>query len=268
MCGITGFYTPNNQTPRAEMHAMGAAMANSLTHRGPDSGAVWQEPDLPLLLAHRRLAILDLSAEGAQPMISASGRYVITYNGEIYNFQTLKKDLVRRGITFKGRSDTEVLLAAIEEWGLNQTLQKINGMFAFALWDRKTRLLHFIRDRLGKKPLYIGWAGSTLIFGSELKALHAHKDFDARINQYALALFLRYGYLPAPHSIYKNIWQLPPGQRLTLELQSLEPRSNLHEDMQPYWSAPEIAVMSKYRPNMHSKDYIIGEFEEIGRAHV
>ncbi len=181
MCGITGFYDSHTNKSRAELNVTGKAMSATLIHRGPDSDGIWQDPDMPLLLGHQRLAILDLSEQGAQPMSSGSERYVIAYNGEIYNYLELQKTLEQRGVQFKGRSDTEVILAAVEHWGINEALQKLNGMFAFALWDRKERRLHLVRDRLGKKPLYVGWAGKALVFGSELKALRAHPDFNAEL---------------------------------------------------------------------------------------
>ncbi len=235
MCGITGFYTKKANHSRSGSHMIGKAMSDMLHHRGPDCGDLWQDPDIPLLLGHRRLSILDLSPEGAQPMHSPCGRYILTYNGEIYNFLSLKKELENNGANFRGRSDTEVLLAAITHWGLNRSLQKINGMFAFALWDRKTRELHFARDRLGKKPLYIGWAEKTLLFGSELKALHAHPDFKPQINQETLGLYMRYSCVPAPHCIYENVWSLPAGFRLSLNLETLEAGSDLEAQMAPYW---------------------------------
>src|SRR5688572_2478277 len=162
MCGLTGFITGISGR-RPDMQAIARRMNDSLRHRGPDAHDIWLEPDSGLALAHRRLSIIDLSPEGRQPMESFSGRYVIIFNGEIYNYLDLKSDLESKGVKFRGRSDTEVLLASVEVYGLNQTLQKINGMFAFAIWDKKSHTLHFARDRFGKKPLYVGWAGKTLV---------------------------------------------------------------------------------------------------------
>ncbi|MCB1579758.1 MAG: asparagine synthase (glutamine-hydrolyzing) [Rhodospirillales bacterium] len=263
MCGITGFYTFKADRPRTELHVIGKNMADALSHRGPDAGGLWQDPDLPLVLGHRRLSIIDLSEDGAQPMISASERYVTVFNGEIYNFRTLKKDLEKHGHTFKGRSDTEVILAAIEAWGLSLALQKLSGMFAFALWDRKDRTLSFARDRLGKKPLYIGWAGANLIFGSQLEALRTHPDFIPALNPEALQAFLTLGYVEAPLSIYEQIWQLPPGHRLTLDLTALRPGENLPAQMKPYWQASSALEQAKTRPNPLNENALIDEFESL-----
>ncbi len=263
MCGITGFYTNTAKRTRAELHVIGKNMADTLRTRGLDSGDLWQDPDLPLVLAHRRLSIIDLSADGAQPMSSASERYMLIYNGEIYNYLTIKKDLEKKGVTFKGRSDTEVMLGAIEQWGLNRALQKLNGMFAIVLWDRKTGELHFIRDRLGKKPLYIGWAGKTLVFGSELKALRAHPDFTPQINPKAMGGFMSLGYVEAPFSIYQDVWQLPAGHRLTLDLAGLKTDENLAAGMKPYWSAADKLEDAKAHPSKKSESEIINEFEDL-----
>ncbi len=263
MCGITGFYSFNTDESRAELNVAGKAMSATLTHRGPDSDGLWQDPDMPLLLGHRRLAILDLSGHGAQPMSSSSERYVIAYNGEVYNYPALQKTLEERGVSFKGRSDTEVILAAVEHWGINEVLQKLNGMFAFALWDRKERRLHLVRDRLGKKPLYVGWAGKALVFGSELKALRAHSDFTAELNREAAALFMQYGYVPAPHCIYKNVWSLPAGFRLTLDISDLETGADLQERMEPYWHHLRALEEAKSHATHRSDDDIVDEFEEL-----
>jgi asparagine synthase (glutamine-hydrolysing) len=263
MCGFTGFYAYKTGSSRAGLHVIGRKMTDSLAHRGPDSQGQWQDPDSPLLLGHRRLAIIDLSPEGSQPMESASGRYITAYNGEIYNHPALRKELESKSIFFRGRSDTETLLAAIETWGLNQALQKINGMFAFALWDRKERKLHLVRDRLGKKPLYIGWAGETLVFGSELKALRAHPDFEARINRDALALYTRYTNVPAPHCIYEKVWSLPAGYRLSLDLQTLTPGEILEGFMESYWHHLRVLEEAQLKMTENSEEEIIAEFEEL-----
>ncbi len=239
-------------------------MLESLVHRGPDAGDLWQDPNAACVLGHRRLSIIDLSACGAQPMESSSGRYMIVFNGEIYNFLDLRRDLEAKGAIFKGRSDTEVMLAAIEMWGLNQALQKFNGMFAFALWDRKERDLHLVRDRLGKKPLYVGWAGKSLVFGSELKALCAHGDFKRELNKDALALYMRYSSVPAPHSIYKNCWSLPAGHRLKISLGSIAAGSDLSTQMEPYWNHLEVLQQSRQRKiDGRDEQAIISEFEAL-----
>lgn len=263
MCGIAGFYALKTDRSRAELHVLGQKMAATLEHRGPDAGDVWQDPDRPLVLAHRRLSIIDLSKDGAQPMESASGRYMLIYNGEFYNFRILRKELESAGIVFRGRSDTEIFLAAIELWGLNRALQKIDGMFAFALWDRQDRQLHLIRDRLGKKPLYLGWAGPHLIFGSELKALRAHPDFTAQINREALALYLQHGWTPAPHCIYENVWMLKPGHRITLNLDDLPGDLPLHTLMQPYWHPQDVIQHVQTMRLQGNEKEIIDEFETL-----
>lgn len=254
MCGFTGFLSRNSSLSRFERHDIGTAMADAMLSRGPDAGDVWQDPDVPCVLGHRRLAIIDLSAEGAQPMESASGRYVITFNGEVYNFLELRASLEEQGVQFRGRSDTEIMLAAIEQWGLNLALQKFGGMFAFALWDRKERVIHFARDRMGKKPLYLGWAGKTLVFGSELKALRAHPDFKAVLNTDALPLYFRGGYVPAPYSVYQNVWSLKPAHRLTLPLDALDGGADLAALMQPYWSHLEAMQQAKTHMNHDLSD--------------
>jgi asparagine synthase (glutamine-hydrolysing) len=244
------------------MQNIGRAMAGALSHRGPDGEGLWQDPDIPLLLGHRRLAILDLSPDGAQPMESFSGRYVIAFNGEVYNFRELRKELEGGEIKFRGRSDTEVMLAAFDVWGVNRALQKFDGMFAFVLWDRKDRVLHFARDRLGKKPLYIGWAGRSLVFGSELKALRAHPDFQADVNRDVLVSYMRFACVQAPYSIYKNVWQLQPGMRMTLEAALLRPGEDLSVRMESYWSPAEKIAEAKARP-VTSEEQAIAEFEDI-----
>lgn len=268
MCGFTGFYECVKKRTRSEVYVIAKSMTQTLAHRGPDSADIWQDPDVPLVLGHRRLAILDLSAEGNQPMQSPSGRYMIAFNGEIYNHLELREQLQKNGHAFNGRSDTETLLYAIEHWGLNLTLQKVRGMFALALWDRKTPALHLIRDRFGKKPLYVGWAKNALVFGSELKALRAHPDFDAQIDKRTLALYTRYACVPAPHCIYENVWQLPPGHRLTLELETLAPALDLQTLMHPYWSAKDVAQDAKTHPVKGDQGSILQEFERLLSASI
>lgn len=263
MCGFTGFINTSSQARRSDMQARARAMADTLRHRGPDDGQVWMDDETPLVFAFRRLAIIDLSAEGRQPMVSASGRYTIVFNGEIYNFLELRKELERAGVQFRGRSDTEVILAAAEHWGLNQTLQKINGMFALVVWDKKERKINFARDRLGKKPLYIGWAKDALVFGSELKALRAHPDFEAAINPKSLSLYLQYGFLPSPACIYKNAWSLPAGSRLTLSVPNLEAGANLSTHMEPYWQHAHALEDSRSKKIHASDETVIKEFEEL-----
>ena len=217
-----------------------------LRHRGPDDQGAWADGKVPLALGHRRLAILDLTREGHQPMRSADGRYVLSFNGEIYNFKALRDDLEHRGHSFRGHSDTEVMLAAFCEWGLLAALKRFTGMFAFALWDRHARQLHLARDRAGEKPLYYGWTDGVFVFGSELKALRAHPRWRAGVNRDALALLVRYGYIPAPYCIYESICKLPPGCVLTLTEAHVRARQT--SEPAAYWSAQTVAEAGATNP--------------------
>lgn len=213
MCGFAGFFSPSSALGAQEMHAIGISMGEAIAHRGPDDADAWVDAEAGICLSHRRLSIIDLTPTGHQPMESHSGRYVIAFNGEIYNFQELRPQLQAE---WRGTSDTEVLLAAIEQWGIVAALQKLDGMFAFALWDKKERTLTLARDRMGEKPLYYGRQGAAFLFGSELKALRAHPAWKATINREVLPLYLRHNYIPAPYSIYQGIAKLLPGHILTL----------------------------------------------------
>ncbi|HVG01684.1 MAG TPA: asparagine synthase (glutamine-hydrolyzing) [Nitrospira sp.] len=210
MCGIAGILDRRSEALGLEIDPM----VKALHHRGPDASGTWMDGQNGMALGHARLSIIDLSSEGNQPMVSPSGRYVLTYNGEVYNFRELRRELDGRGYSFHGHSDTEVMLAAFENWGVEKSLDRFVGMFAFGVWDRVERRLTLARDRLGKKPLYFGWMGSTFLFGSELKALQAHPGFHGAIDRDVLALYLRYGYVPAPYCIYRNLYQLMPGSVL------------------------------------------------------
>lgn len=236
MCGIAGFLDSSRSSNRDEMTRRIARMNRSLAHRGPDGEGVWLDPGAGIALGHRRLSILDLSADGSQPMRSHCGRYVISFNGEIYNYRALREELGGAAPGFRGTSDTEVMLAAIAEWGLGPALEKFNGMFAFALWDAQERRLHLARDRAGEKPLYYGMFKGALVFASEVKALRAHPDFDAEIDRGSLALYLRHSYVPAPHTIYKGIYKLPAGAVLTADAGAWV----LPEPL-PYWRLREVA---------------------------
>ncbi|MFZ5893979.1 MAG: asparagine synthase (glutamine-hydrolyzing) [Myxococcota bacterium] len=238
MCGLTGFFQSGCAATPAEQLEQARAMADTIVHRGPDDGGEWGEPEAGYAVAFRRLAIIDLSAAGHQPMTSHSGRYVIAFNGEVYNFEAIRKQLQAEGHapTYRGHSDTEVMLAAIEAWGLRKAVQSFVGMFAFALWDREERSLHLVRDRLGVKPMYYGVANGVLLFGSELKALRKHPAFSPALDRGALALFLRHCYVPAPYSIYSQYRKLPPGCILSVR--------DSHEVLpapEPYWSPFEVA---------------------------
>jgi asparagine synthase (glutamine-hydrolysing) len=237
MCGLAGFVDGARETPADALGATATRMAETLRHRGPDSGGVWTDPAAGVALGFRRLAIVDLTEDGNQPMTSACGRYVIVFNGEIYNFTELRAELEAAGHRFRGRSDTEVLLAAFTAWGVPAAMRRLNGMFAFAVWDRGERLLHLAVDRVGEKPMYYGWTGSTFLFGSELKALRAHPGFRSGVDRDALALYLRHKYVPAPWSIYQGVRKLPPATVLTIGTG----RPGHTPAPVPYWSARSVA---------------------------
>ncbi|WP_307349936.1 asparagine synthase (glutamine-hydrolyzing) [Caulobacter ginsengisoli] len=211
MCGIAGLYSASQ--PRLASQAAAGRMCDVLTHRGPDSQGIWADSAAGLVFGQRRLAVIDTSEAGLQPMQSASGRFVINYNGEIYNYLDVRAELEASGPVpnWRGHSDTETMLEAIDRWGLADTLARIEGQFAIALWDRQARRLYLARDRFGEKPLYYGWAGKALVFGSELKALRTVPGCPGEIDREALASFVRYGFVPHPRSIWRGISKLPPG---------------------------------------------------------
>jgi asparagine synthase (glutamine-hydrolysing) len=221
MCGLSGFVQRQPSTEGA-LQELALQMANAIAHRGPDDAGVWADASAGVALSHRRLSIVDLSPAGHQPMVSRGGRYVMVFNGEIYNHQDIRNGLQALGAApaWRGHSDTETLLAAVEHWGIERTLQKTVGMFAIALWDRAEHTLVLARDRFGEKPLYYGWigagAGTAFAFGSELKALRAHPDFANPVCRQALMQYFRFMYVPAPRSIYKDVYKLEPGCLLTL----------------------------------------------------
>lgn len=247
MCGLTGIFVaiPNS----AALESV-EQMTNALHHRGPDAGATFVDEAVGLALGHRRLAIIELSERGAQPMHSADGRYMLAFNGEIYNHLDLRQELVsRRAVSWRGTSDTETLVECFAAWGIEATLKKAVGMFAIALWDRRERRLTLARDRFGEKPLYYGFVGqgraSTLIFGSELKALRAFSGFDNPVDRDALALFLRYSYVPAPWSIYRNVFKLEPGALLTLTAEDV---ASQRRDIQKFWTYEEVVASGLANP--------------------
>lgn len=243
MCGIAGFWSLNGHFGHDECSAAIRRMTRALTHRGPDDEGYFELPDSGLYLGHRRLSIVDLSKEGHQPMQSPSGRYVTVFNGEIFNHRRLRPELEQCGFAFRGHSDTEVLLAAIEHWGLLGAVERAIGMFSIALWDRRDQTLTLVRDRLGIKPLYYGWAGGHLVFGSELKALRQALGFCNEIHRGALTLFLRHNYVPEPWSIYDGIYKLMPGTWVSFDPAAARRHRTPDELISRttvYWSAKNV----------------------------
>jgi len=263
MCGITGFVLgPGTDVdPGPTLRRM----TDSLTHRGPDGCGLHLDRDGAVGLGHRRLAVVDLSEAGKQPMISASGRFVITYNGEVYNFARLRTQLQLLGTQFLGHSDTEVMLAAIEAWGIEAAVRRFTGMFAFALWDRREQELWLCRDRLGKKPLYAGLLNGALVFASELKSLRLFPGADLRVDRNALMLLFRHNYITAPWSIYESVWKLRPGcmQRVCLRTDGVRVQQE-----QCYWSAQEVferGRMTRFRGDARDA---VDELEALLRASI
>lgn len=244
MCGFAGFVDISVKGSRESYLSTVTKMSNCLVHRGPDDAGVWVDERTGVALGHRRLSIIDLSPGGRQPMQSHCNRYVIAFNGEIYNYRDIRVELeaMYGAIAWQGHSDTEVMLTAISRWGLEEALSRFNGMFAFSLWDREERVLHLVRDRLGEKPLYYGWSGNVFLFGSELKALRTHPSWRGEIDRNALTLLLRHNCIPAPISIYKDIFKLLPGTILNIEVEGKRSKvKGSTTPPKPYWSAREIA---------------------------
>ncbi len=251
MCGFAGFFTPGGLS-QDNARGLIKKMRDTIIHRGPDDGADWVDSDVGIAMGFRRLAILDLSIDGRQPMVSPDGRYVITFNGEIYNYQDLTLEIEKEfpGFlqTYKGHSDTRILLALMALYGFEATLKKLVGMFAVALWDRKEKTLFLARDRTGEKPLYYGWSGNTLCYGSELKLFKAHPQFDPAISKSALALFLRHNYIPAPYSIYENVRKLPAGSFLKINTESFPSHSEIFKLSEYYWNPYEVFQAKRKSP--------------------
>lgn len=263
MCGFAGFVAGVAAKSSLESRAVLQRMGDPIRHRGPDHSDQWSDADAGMGLVHRRLAILDLSAAGHQPMGSASGRYIVAFNGEVYNHADLRQALQASGAApaWRGRSDTETLLAGFEAWGIEGTLQRCVGMFALALWDRTERRLHLMRDRLGEKPLYYGWAGDALVFGSELKALRAHPSWRGELDRDVLTLFFRHSYIPAPYSIYKGFWKLAPGTWLTVSHDDVRRRQLPAPKV--YWSVLSAAARGREEPFAQGDAAALVELERI-----
>jgi asparagine synthase (glutamine-hydrolysing) len=239
-------------------------MEEAICHRGPDDQGVWADDEAGVALGFRRLAILDLSPMGHQPMFSADDRYVMIYNGEVYNFVELREQLAALGHRFRGTSDSEVMLAGFVQWGLEAAVRRFNGMFAIAVWDRQRKVLHLVRDRLGVKPLYYGWGKDVFLFGSELKALRAHPAFAAEIDRDALSLFLRHSYIPAPHSIYRDINKLPSGTILSLPVDG----GREGVTMTTYWSVRGAVEQGQKDPFCGTEEEAVSELDKLLRESV
>jgi asparagine synthase (glutamine-hydrolysing) len=265
MCGVAGFMS----SARAEtFEKIGRTMATAIAHRGPDDAGVWADPEAGICLAHRRLAIVELSPAGAQPMLSSSGRFVLAYNGEIYNHLDVQRELVSSDpIVWRGRSDTETLLAAFERWGVEPTLERCVGMFAFALWDRRERRLVLGRDRFGEKPLYYGWVGAgvdrAFVFGSELKALVAFPGFTNPVNRDALALYTQHCTVPTPYSIYEDVFKLPPGCVLAVD-SGLFARREIK--VSHYWRVTDEVVRARSDPFVDPAEAVDALDEALRRS--
>ncbi|MEI9951381.1 MAG: asparagine synthase (glutamine-hydrolyzing) [Pseudomonadota bacterium] len=257
MCGISGLLDFRAETEAEKLERLVCDMRDTLVHRGPDGAGVWVDAAAGIALGHRRLAIVDLSVAGNQPMLSASGRYVVVFNGEIYNFRELRRELPST-FQYRGHSDTEVLLAGIESWGVRESLRRFNGMFALALWDRQERALYLARDRFGEKPLYYGRAArGSLLFGSELKALRAHPEFHARIDRSSLANFLRSTYVPSPNTIFEGIRKLPPASFLRIAA-----GDDVNAEPVPYWSMQAVVADSRAQPFLGSLTEAVEQLDQ------
>ncbi|NVK18633.1 MAG: asparagine synthase (glutamine-hydrolyzing) [Methylocystaceae bacterium] len=233
MCGIAGLLDLSRSTTTDALSQITRTMTDTLVHRGPDGGDIWIDGETGVGLGHRRLAIIDLSEAGHQPMTSHDGRFVMVYNGEVYNAEDLRPYLLEKGHIFKGHSDSEIIVNGFSEWGVQATIEKLIGMFAIALWDKKERRFYLIRDRLGIKPIYWSNTGKNFLFGSELKALYAHPDCPKSLNRGAIAAYLRHNCIPAPHSIIDGIYKLMPGHMLVRDFDG-------SQSITPYWSLEDV----------------------------
>src|SRR5688572_24566039 len=236
MCGIAGILTDRPKTT-IELAEDARRMTDPIVHRGPDDSGEWVDAETGIALGFRRLAIIDLSEQGHQPMRSGSNRFTIVFNGEVYNYREIRRELEQAGFRFRGHSDTEVMLAAFERWGVTAATSRFLGMFAFAVWDEQARALTLGRDRMGKKPLYVYAEPGLVTFGSELKSLVAGPSFNRTVNVDAVSDYLRYLYVPGPRTIYKHVVKLPPGHTLTIrDVSAPLPKP------EAYWSIEAVAA--------------------------
>lgn len=260
MCGIAGLLDPQRRVGPDRLGHKAADMAAALTHRGPDDSGLWVDPDGQVAFGHRRLAVVDLGPHGHQPMASADGRWVLSYNGEIYNFEELRRRLAREGVEFRGSSDTEVLLEAVQQWGVDRALEAGEGMFALALWDRQLSELHLVRDRFGEKPLYYGWVGPSLVFSSELKSLRRLSDFAPELDRDAVALYLRYSCVPAPHTVYRGVLKVRPGEIVTFDRRA---RPGVIPEGRLYWSARSAVESARRRPLVGTPEELVDQAGQV-----
>ncbi|HEY4642176.1 MAG TPA: asparagine synthase (glutamine-hydrolyzing) [Thermoanaerobaculia bacterium] len=259
MCGITGIW----RKQRGDVAATAARMTGRIVHRGPDDAGVWADPAAGVALGFRRLSIIDLSPAGHQPMQSASGRFTMIFNGEVYNFLGIREELERGGLapSWRGHSDTEVILAAFEAWGLDEAVKRFVGMFAFALWDSRERLLHLVRDRMGVKPLYYTAANGAVLFGSELKAMTVAEECPTTISRDALGLYTRFAYVPAPYTIYEDVWKVRPGMIVTFD-------ADHRRTEREYWSLRDVIERTAADRFRGSDAEAIEELDRVAREAV
>ena len=261
MCGFVGFFGGDSHFNKGNSEAVLKCMADKIINRGPDDDGYWFNSEKNIGLGHRRLSIVDLSPAGHQPMHSASDRYVIAFNGEIYNHTQIRKELMASSVTpvWRGHSDTETLLAGFDAWGIEATVKRASGMFAFAVWDNNENILVLGRDRIGEKPLYYGWQGDAFLFGSELKSFKQHPNFRAEINRDSIAILLRHNYIPAPYSIYQGISKLEPGCLLSVSSTTKEPK------VWSYWSLSDTVVTGVQAPFTGTPDDAVDELERLAK---
>ncbi|MGH7225369.1 MAG: asparagine synthase (glutamine-hydrolyzing), partial [Gemmataceae bacterium] len=255
MCGIAGFWDRGCRASEEALCSTARNMADALRHRGPDAGDVWSDAAAGIALGHRRLSIIDLSEAGAQPMASSCGRFILSYNGEVYNADELRPELEARQRHFRGHSDTEVIVEGFAVWGVEETVRRLIGMFAMAVWDREERALYLIRDRLGIKPVYWAAFGGLFLFGSELKALRAHPGWHPELNQDALTAFLRFADVPAPYSIYRGVQQLRPGT-------ILKARADGETEIRAYWSLSDV-VRTARQSRVTDPEEVVDQLEAV-----
>ncbi|CCV13990.1 asparagine synthase (glutamine-hydrolyzing) [Mesorhizobium sp. STM 4661] len=270
MCGIAGILLAPGAADAKPLKAI-AGMTTALRHRGPDGEGFWADREAGVAFGHRRLAIVDLSEAGHQPMRSASARYVITFNGEIYNFRDLRHELESAGHCFRGTSDTEVMLCAIENWGLDAALKRFAGMFAFGLWDRKTRTLHLARDRMGKKPLYVAATRDALVFASELKAINRFPGFRQELDLNAAAAMLSRGWVPDNSCIWQGVFKLPPGSVLSVtaaDFAGARSAASLSHHIRQWWSLADVAEKGRQEPIAGTDEELINKLDELLRLAV